>query len=82
MVRPVWLSGLAESIKRSGGNVRLNSPVLRLSYDEAGRASGVDLLSGERVFAKEGDRQQPDGRGTLTANWSASTARLPKSRNT
>jgi phytoene dehydrogenase-like protein len=43
---------LAESIKRSGGNVRLNSPVLRLSYDESGRASGVDLLSGERVFAK------------------------------
>ncbi len=44
---------LAESIKRSGGSVRLNSPVLRLSYDEAGRASGVDLLSGERVFAKK-----------------------------
>lgn len=43
---------LAESIKRSGGKVRLNSPVLRLSYDEMGRASGVDLLSGERVFAK------------------------------
>ena len=44
---------LAESIKRSGGSVRLNSPVLRLSYDESGRASGVDLLSGERVFAKK-----------------------------
>lgn len=44
---------LAESIKRSGGNLRLNSPVLRLSYDDAGRASGVDLLSGERVFAKK-----------------------------
>ena len=44
---------LAESIKRSGGNLRLNSPVLRLSYDEAGSASGVDLLSGERVFAKK-----------------------------
>ena len=44
---------LAESIKRSGGNLRLNSPVLRLSYDEAGRANGVDLLSGERVFAKK-----------------------------
>lgn len=44
---------LAESIKRSGGNLRLNSPVLRLSYDEAGRATGVDLLSGERVFAKK-----------------------------
>jgi phytoene dehydrogenase-like protein len=43
---------LAQSIKRSGGNLRLNSPVLRLSYDEAGRASGVDLLSGERVFAR------------------------------
>lgn len=44
---------LAESIKRSGGSVRLNSPVLRLSYDESGRANGVDLLSGERVFAKK-----------------------------
>ncbi len=44
---------LGESIKRSGGNLRLNSPVLRLSYDEAGRANGVDLLSGERVFARK-----------------------------
>ncbi|HJP94261.1 MAG TPA: FAD-dependent oxidoreductase [Pyrinomonadaceae bacterium] len=44
---------LAESIKISGGRVRLNSPVLRLSYDEAGRATGVDLLSGERVFARK-----------------------------
>ncbi|HEU5460068.1 MAG TPA: FAD-dependent oxidoreductase, partial [Pyrinomonadaceae bacterium] len=44
---------LAESIKRSGGSVRLNSPVLRLAYDESGRAIGVDLLSGERVFAKK-----------------------------
>ena len=42
---------LAESIKRSGGSVRLNSPVLRLAYDESGRAVGIDLLSGERVFA-------------------------------
>lgn len=44
---------LAESIKASGGNLRLNSPVLRLAYDEAGRATGVDLLSGERVFANQ-----------------------------
>jgi len=44
---------LAESIKRSGGNLRLNSPVLRLAYDESGRAVGVDLLSGERAFAKK-----------------------------
>ena len=43
---------LAESIKMSGGSVRLNSPVLRLSYDESGRATGIDLLSGERVFAE------------------------------
>src|SRR5215213_334650 len=42
---------LAESIKQSGGNLRLNSPVLRLAYHESGRAIGVDLLSGERVFA-------------------------------
>ena len=44
---------LSESIKQSGGNLRLNSPVLRLAYDESGRATGVDLLSGERVFAKQ-----------------------------
>jgi phytoene dehydrogenase-like protein len=42
---------LAESIKLSGGNLRLNSPVLRLAYDETGHATGVDLLSGERVLA-------------------------------
>lgn len=44
---------LGESIKQSGGTLRLNSPVLRLAYDESGRAAGVDLLSGERVFAKK-----------------------------
>jgi phytoene dehydrogenase-like protein len=44
---------LADSIKRSGGNLRLNTPVLRLAYDEAGHAAGVDLLSGETVFAKK-----------------------------
>ena len=44
---------LAESIKLSGGKVRLDTPVLRLAYDESGRALGVDLLSGERVFAKK-----------------------------
>ena len=42
---------LAESIKRSGGTVRLNTPVLRLAYDQSGAAIGVDLLSGERVVA-------------------------------
>jgi phytoene dehydrogenase-like protein len=42
---------LAESIKQSGGKLRLNSPVLRLAFDDAGQAVGVDLLSGERVFA-------------------------------
>jgi len=43
---------LAESIKLSGGKVRLDTPVLRLAYDESRRAIGVDLLSGERVLAK------------------------------
>ncbi|MGA9997822.1 MAG: NAD(P)/FAD-dependent oxidoreductase [Pyrinomonadaceae bacterium] len=43
---------LAESIKRSGGVVRLNAPALRLAYDSAGRAVGVDLLSGETVEAE------------------------------
>ena len=44
---------LAESIKVSGGKVRLDTPVLRLAYDESGRAIGIDLLSGERVFARK-----------------------------
>jgi len=44
---------LAESIKASGGNLRLNSPVLRLAYDDSDRAIGVDLLSGERVPARQ-----------------------------
>jgi prolycopene isomerase len=42
---------LAESIKRSGGAVRLNTPVLRLAYDQSGEGIGVDLLSGEQVIA-------------------------------
>jgi phytoene dehydrogenase-like protein len=44
---------LAESIKRSGGAVRLNTPVLRLAYDQSGQAAGVDLLSGETVVARK-----------------------------
>jgi phytoene dehydrogenase-like protein len=42
---------LAESINHSGGKIRLNTGVLRLSYDSAGKAIGVDLLSGETVRA-------------------------------
>jgi len=42
---------LAESITKSGGRIRLNTPVLRLSYDSSGAAVGVDLLSGETVKA-------------------------------
>jgi len=45
---------LAESIKKSGGTLRLNSPVLRLAYDETGQhAIGVDLLTGETVIARQ-----------------------------
>lgn len=43
---------LAESLKASGGSLRLNSPVLRLAYGNDGKPNGVDLLSGERVIAK------------------------------
>jgi len=43
---------LAESMKRSGGTVRLNTAVLRLAYDSNGAAIGVDLLNGEQVLAK------------------------------
>src|SRR5258708_18285244 len=44
---------LQESIKRSGGKIRLDTPVLRLSYDSSGAAVGVDLLSGETVTASQ-----------------------------
>ena len=49
---------LAESIKKSGGTLRLNSPVLRLAYgaharDQNAHAIGVDLLSGETVIARK-----------------------------
>jgi phytoene dehydrogenase-like protein len=43
---------MVESLKTSGGSLRLNSPVLRLAYASDGAAIGVDLLSGERVIAK------------------------------
>jgi phytoene dehydrogenase-like protein len=42
---------LASSIKKSGGSLRLSSPVLRLSYNSEGAATGVDLLTGENVQA-------------------------------
>jgi phytoene dehydrogenase-like protein len=42
---------LAESIRLSGGTIRLDTPVLRLAYDSKGSAVGVDLLSGETVTA-------------------------------
>jgi len=42
---------LGESLKASGGSLRLNSPVLRLAYATDGSPIGVDLLSGERVIA-------------------------------
>jgi len=63
LMLPLWgmyairggASGLAETlteaIKKSGGTVRFNAPVLRLAYDAAGSIVGVDLLSGERVEA-------------------------------
>ncbi|MGH9903746.1 MAG: phytoene desaturase family protein, partial [Pyrinomonadaceae bacterium] len=38
---------LNEAIRKSGGDVRFDAPVLRLTYDSAGGAAGVDLLSGE-----------------------------------
>jgi phytoene dehydrogenase-like protein len=42
---------LGESLKKSGGSLRLNCPVLRLAYGTDGKPIGVDLLSGERVTA-------------------------------
>jgi prolycopene isomerase len=42
---------LSTSITKSGGRVRLNTPVLRLAWDAGGRAVGLDLLSGEAIRA-------------------------------
>lgn len=42
---------LTESIKKSGGTVRLDTTALRLAFDSRGRANGVTLLSGETVGA-------------------------------
>jgi phytoene dehydrogenase-like protein len=42
---------LSESLKKSGGSLRLNCPVLRLAYGSDGLPVGVDLLSSERVTA-------------------------------
>ena len=42
---------LVESIKKSGGTVRLDTTALRLAFDPQGRAAGVTLLSGETVGA-------------------------------
>ena len=58
---PVWsidgggqelANRLAQSLKASGGTIRLNAPVLRLAYASDGVPVGIDLLSGERVLAK------------------------------
>jgi prolycopene isomerase len=46
-------SRLVESIKLSGGRIRLDTPVLRLAYNSTGAAIGVDLLSGETVTASK-----------------------------
>jgi phytoene dehydrogenase-like protein len=40
---------LGDSLRKSGGTVRLDSPVLRLAYGADSTPIGVDLLSGERV---------------------------------
>ena len=42
---------LSDSIKRSGGTIRLNSHALRLAYDSTGDVVGVNLLSGETLTA-------------------------------
>ncbi|MGH9945151.1 MAG: phytoene desaturase family protein [Pyrinomonadaceae bacterium] len=42
---------LIESIGQSSGTIRFNASALRLTYDATGHATGVTLLSGERVAA-------------------------------
>ena len=46
-------NALAESLKKSGGTLRLNAPVLRFAYSSDGQPVGVDLLSGERILATQ-----------------------------
>ena len=46
-------NSLAESLKKSGGSIRLDTPVLRLSYSSNGATLGVDLLSGETINASK-----------------------------
>ena len=46
------VGALLDSIKRSGGTVRLNTTAVRLAFDSGGRAAGVLLLSGETVEAR------------------------------
>jgi len=45
------VAALVDSIKRSGGTVRLNTTAVRLALDSGGRARGVVVLSGETVEA-------------------------------
>lgn len=51
---PAVAAALADSIKRSGGSIRLNATVLRMAYDSHGNAIGVDLMTGETVEASRG----------------------------
>jgi phytoene dehydrogenase-like protein len=44
-------NSLSTALKQSGGELRLNAPVLRLAYGSDGAPTGVELLSGERVTA-------------------------------
>jgi C-3',4' desaturase CrtD len=46
-------NSLAGALKKSGGRIRLDTPVLRLSYNSSGAAIGVDLLSGETINASK-----------------------------
>ena len=42
---------LAESIRKSGAVLRLNTPVLKLAYASDGKPIGVNLLTGETIVA-------------------------------
>ena len=50
---PAVAAALAESVRISGGKVRLNATALRLAYDSSGHALGVTLLTGETVKASQ-----------------------------
>jgi len=48
------VDALVRGVRKHGGDVRLSCPVQRILVNDAGRAIGVEVSGGRRVFAKVG----------------------------